>query len=248
MPSLSSNRKRKSTTSTVEPTRMHSCHKCDQVFRKHNGLSSHLRYCTGTNHIPHQIQHSQQWMSCFKCKRNFLTVKALNAHMSHCKSKTNSAQNTVTYTKSTMDAAVKNGDMGISNNAYMGQSYATQLQFQQSLQQMDDQVVHEQPDIVFETNFEPQDEDIEEEEEQIEQDTIPDSYIQKMKLYEDMKNKYPEVDEAPEPCKSGNSFSTNALARIELLKIVQNFGGGEAMFDSIETWATHWTFSWMTSC
>ena len=62
-----------------------------------------------------------------------------------------------------------------------------------------------------------------------------------MKLYEDMKNKYPEVVGAPEPCNPVNSFSTNALARIKLLKIVQKFGGGEAMFDSIETWATHWT-------
>lgn len=157
--------------------------------------------------------------------------------MSHCKSNTNSAQNSVTYTKSTMDAAVKNGVMGITNNAYMGQSYATQLQYQPSLQQMKEQVVHEQPEIEFETNVQDQEEDNRGEE----QEMIPDSYIQKMKLYEDMKNKYPEVDEAPQPCKSGNSFSTNALARIELLKIVQKFGGGEAMFDSIETWATHWT-------
>ena len=63
-----------------------------------------------------------------------------------------------------MDAAVKNGDMGIGNNAYMGQSYATQLQFQQSLQQMDDQVIHEQTDIDFETNVEDQGEDNAEEE------------------------------------------------------------------------------------
>ena len=92
-----------------------------------------------------------------------------------------------------MDTAVKSGNMGITNNAYMGESYATQLEYQQSLEQMNDQIIHEHPDVEFETNIHDEHDDgahqpQEEEEERDESESIPLDYIQKMKHYEEMKH------------------------------------------------------------
>ena len=155
--SLTSNKKRKSNNTSPVPQQqpVHECYKCGQTFVSNNALSPDLRWCTGTNHITAKIQQSKQWMPCFKCQRLFLTANSLNAHMRSCKSDINGMQrNSVTYTKSSMDAAVKSGNMGITNNAYMGESYATQLQYQQSLQQMNDQIIHEHPDVEFENGSE----------------------------------------------------------------------------------------------
>eukprot|EP00956_Cyclotella_meneghiniana_P019154 scaffold32564_cov43-Cyclotella_meneghiniana.AAC.2 len=245
--SLTSNKKRKSNNTSPTPQQLsgHKCYKCEQIFQSNLALGPHLRWCTGTNHVSAKIQQSKQWMPCLKCDRLFLTANALNGHMRHCKSDNNATQrNSVTYTKSSMDTAVKSGNMGITNNAYMGESYATQLEYQQSLEQMNNQIIHEHPDVEFEANIhDEQDDDAhqteDEEDTRDESESIPLDYIQKMKHYEEVKHKQPLDRDAPEPLKPGNSFSAKALARIELLKIVQKYGGGEAMFDSIETWATH---------
>ena len=104
--SLTSNKKRKSnnTSPISQPHPVHECYKCGQSFQSNKGLGPHLRFCTGTNHIPARIQQSKQWMPCFKCHRLFLTANSLNAHMRCCKTD-NHVQNSVTYTKSSMDAA-----------------------------------------------------------------------------------------------------------------------------------------------
>ena len=88
----------------------------------------------------------------------------------------------------------------------------------------------------FETNIHDEHDDDahqpeEEEEARDESESIYLDYIQKMQHYEEMRHKLPLDREAPEPSKAGNKFSAKALARIELLKIVQKYGGGEAMFD-----------------
>ena len=81
---------------------------------------------------------------------------------------------------------------------------------------MNDQMIHEHPDVEFETNIidnnHESDGAPQTEEGRDESESIPLEYVQKMQRYEEMKNKQPLDREAPGPSKAGNSFSAKALA------------------------------------
>ena len=181
--------KRKHAGSTTDLSSL-SCYKCDKVCLSKRQLAGHLQWCESKNVDTAPLQNT--WMPCFKCDREFLTANTLNAHMRWCKGSSKQSSNrTSTYSHTVMNAAVNSGEMGITNNAYLGENYKTQLQYQQSLPQMNNQPVYDQYDDYF------QDVEFETEQDEPPDPNVPPNFSRNMELYNVMKNKTPPKESIP---------------------------------------------------
>ena len=172
----------------------------------------------------------------------------MNGHVLKCKETNNkSNKSTITYTQGELRNAVQ-GHSHIHNNIQMGDAYRNQLYNQPSMSDMviDWQLYNEANnganDIEFECaidTFDPMHvpEDQQSSNVQSNTDDLPRKYLNKMKRYEEYRDKMPPGLLSRQKFIYKNTLSTQATAYIELLKICSKHDVGRAMFDDIENWA-----------
>eukprot|EP00956_Cyclotella_meneghiniana_P000451 scaffold521_cov50-Cyclotella_meneghiniana.AAC.4 len=172
----------------------------------------------------------------------------MNAHALKCKETNKKSNNsTITYAQGELQNAVQ-GHSHIHNNIQMGDAYRNQLYNQPSMSDMvvDWQLYNEANngvnDVEFESTndtFDPMHVSEDQQSSNVESNTnnLPRKYINKMKRYEEYRDKIPQGLLSRQRSIYKNTLSTQATAYIELLKICSKHDVGRAMFDDIENWA-----------
>ena len=201
-------------------------------------------------HGPH---HDPNTCQCYKCGLTFLSCNQMNMHVARCKETNKETyDSTLTYTQGELKNAVQ-GYTHIHNNVEMGDAYRNQLHNQPSMLDMviDWQAYNEAnandagTEVDFESNqdtFDPMYvcKDQQPSNAQSNTSDLPIKYVNKMKRYQEYRDKVPPGLTSRERFIYKNTLSTQATAYVELLKICSKHDVGAAMFDDIEHWAyTH---------
>ena len=201
--------------------------------------------------------------SCSRCGRGFHSTLSLTNHRrAGCTAEPNSNINTVEYTQGEAKRAAQPGGVNsIHNNASVRQAYNDQLRDRPSLGATAARMAHEaaaleersdddpidfmMPSIddaffEYQSSFDPM-AAASAAEGRDDEPTLPPNYVNKMRRYEEMKNKLPDDLECPKRYHFSNKVGCSALAYAELLKICNKHNAPKKMYDDIATWAQAWS-------
>ena len=191
---------------------------------------------------------------CYRCGKGFFDKKQLQSHEATCQVKSRTASNTMSYTQSEISRSVcDDKNPLLPQNAHLGEAYQTQLLHKLSMATLANQLRNddgerqdsfEGPDVDFDP-MEDDRSDSNSSDERDDQETLPLHYRNKMKRYEEYRNKKPDKPGAQLPEQFAyvgeNVMSSRATAYAELLKICSKHNASRAMYEDIANWAQHWS-------